>query len=205
MNDAQRQRARAALTRLAGKDGGLPRAALTRLGAGPGGRGVRPYSTYDFGRERDEGCLSVVVPEGEAGPLVSRLRRELEPGLVAFVGTNGWFGDERHDGRVEVVVGAGDSQFDILRLARSDAANYEMDTEDLVEKLRGYDEDFGIDIRLANTDTIVFDLIGSPADTSAFAQDIYEFCPDVVDQGVGSVEALREAIEVTGQVYLWWD
>lgn len=174
---------------------------LRRLGR----REVRSYSTYDFGRERDEGCLSVIAPTKKAGALLSRIREALAPGLVVFVGTSQWYGDERHEGRSEVVVGPGESQFDILRLARSDAVNYEMDTEDLVEKLRQYDRDFGINITHAQTDTILFDLVGRPADFAAFARDLYGFCPDIVDQGVGSVEVLREAIEGTGQVYLWWD
>ncbi len=175
--------------------------ALARLGI----REARPYSTYDFGRERDEGCLSVVVPAGEAEALVWRLRDALGPGLVAFVGTSQWLGDETHEEGAEVAVGPGGSQLDILRLARSDAANYDMYTEDLVAKLGGYDEEFGIDITHAETDTILFNLVGWPADLAAFARDLYEFCPDIVDQGVGSVEELREVVEATGKVALWWD
>lgn len=214
MNGAQRENARAALFRLAadsggddraGGGGGLLRAIFSRFVADPANRRVRPYSTYDFGREKDENCLSVVVPAKEAGPRVVQLREALEPGLLAFAGTYQWYGDERHEDGVEVVVGAGDSQFDILRLARTDAANCDMDTEDLIEKLRDYDEDFGIDIRSATTDTAVFGLVGVPSDYAAFAQDLYEFCPDIVDQGIGSVEELGKAINLYREVYLWWD
>lgn len=41
-----------------------------------------------------------------------------------------------------------------------------------------------------------------PSDLLNFAADIYEFCPDVVNQGCGSVSNLIETIEVTGQVLL---
>lgn len=165
---------------------------------------VRPFSTYDFGRARDERCRSVIVPGRKAEAAVRRLREALEPGYVAFVGTSRWLGDEGHQG-VEVVVGPGTSQFDILRLARSDALNHDMGTDELVEKLRRYDEEFGIEIARAETDTVVFDLVRTPRDLAAFARDLYEFCPDIVDQGVGSVEALEETVDVTGRVYLWWD
>ena len=173
---------------------------LARLGAGE----VRTYSTYDFGRVRDERCASVVVADEEAEALVFRLREALGPGLVAFVGTSRWLGDERHRG-VEVVVGPGESQLDIPKLARTDAVNHGMGTGEIVGKLRQYDEHFGINVVRAETDTIVFDLVGWPRDLAAFARDLYEFCPDVVDQGVGSVEALEEGLDVTGRVYLWWD
>ncbi|MFD1436224.1 DUF4253 domain-containing protein [Kroppenstedtia eburnea] len=34
---------------------------------------------------------------------------------------------------------------------------------------------------------------------------LYELCPDIVNQGVGSMEALIEFVEITGRVWLWWD
>lgn len=178
--------------------------ATKSLARTPGVGEVRPYSTYDFGRARDERCASVIVPEGEAEALVFQVRDELDPGLVAFVGTSRWLGDEKHEG-VETVVGPGESQLDVVKLARSNAVNYDMETEEIVAKLKEYDEDFGMDIKRAETDTIVFDLVDWPRDLAAFASDLYGFCPDIVDQGVGSVEALRDAIEATGRVYPWWD
>ena len=55
---------------------------------------------------------------------------------------------------VEVVVGPGKRQFDILRIAASDAANYDMETEDLIKVLEKWDRLYGIDIVAAETDTI---------------------------------------------------
>jgi hypothetical protein len=168
------------------------------------GHKARPYSTFEFGRARESSCRSVVVPGGEARPLVFDIRRRLPAGFLAFVGTTRWYGDERHEG-VEVAVGQGDSQFDILRLARSDACNYDMDTEDIIRKLQAWHEVCGIDVFHAETDTAEVSLFRPPADVQAFARDVHEFCPDIVDQGVGSVEALAKSIGDSGQLYLWWD
>ena len=156
---------------------------------------VLPYSTHDFGREQDENCLSVILGEGKIRSTLDTVRAALPSGLVAFIGTRG----------VELVAGSGTSQFAILRIARSDAINYGKTTEDLIAKLQRYDEQFGIDIWHAEVDTVEFALEKYPADMAAFAQDLYEFCPDIVDQGVGSVAALEQRIEVMGEVYLWWD
>lgn len=170
------------------------------------GRPVRGYSTFDFGREQDPACRSVVVPEPEADALVKRLRRELPAGFVAFVGTTQWLGEERHgEEEVEVVVGPGRTQFDILRLARSDAANYDLGTEDLVTRLQQYERDVGISVSRAETDTIVFDLVREPEDWGAFARELYAFCPDIVDQGIGTVEELEAVIREERKVLLWWD
>ncbi|MGH7172102.1 MAG: DUF4253 domain-containing protein [Gemmataceae bacterium] len=169
------------------------------------GQAPRRYSTFGFGRIRDNQCLSVVVPEDEAQALVSALRKQLPPEFVAFVGTTDWLGDERHDGKAEVVVGKGESQFDILRLARTDACNYDMDTEEVITKLQSWHRSCGIDIFHAETDTVEFTLDNLPADIRAFANEVYEFCPDIVEQGVGSVDELEQIIKGYQYVYLWWD
>lgn len=169
---------------------------------------VRDHCTQDFGREKTTACVSVVVPgeaEGSARELVSRLRKRLPAGWVAFVGTSRWLGDEQHNAAVEVVVGPGRDPFDILRLARSNAINYGMETESLVKKLRAYNAIVTIDIWHAETDTIELDLAELPKDLPAFTKDLYAFCPDIVDQGVGSVQALEREIAKTKRVFLWWD
>ncbi|MBC8102842.1 MAG: DUF4253 domain-containing protein [Cytophagales bacterium] len=174
---------------------------LDALGVGP----IRSYSTRDFGRERYDGCLSVVAPSKETEALLGRVRAALPEGMVAFIGTTRWLGDERHEGGEEIAVGAGDTQMEILRHAASNACNYDRDTEDLIQQLESYDRQYGIVLTHAETDTVEFDLVDLPPDRLAFAQSLYEFCPDIVEQGTESVAALAESIEVRGAVYLWWD
>lgn len=168
------------------------------------GRPYRSFATRDFGRDQNPAARSVVVAEGDAPLLVEKIRRELGPGLLAFVGCTRSLADAPDAGS-EVVVATGDSQFDILRVAQSDAVNYDMETEDLVRKLQAYDSRYRIDIFHAETDTIEFRLCSAPGDLAAFCADLYEFCPDIVDQGVGTVEELEKEIANTGVVFLWWD
>ena len=165
---------------------------------------VRPYSTVDFGRERNDAGRSVVVPEKKAAAILAELRKELGPGLVAFIGCTRSLAKNPPKGS-EIVVAPGESQFDILRVAQSDAINYGMETEDVVRKLQEYDAAYGIDIVHAEVDVVEFALKTLPPDLAAFCEDLYEFCPDIVEQGAGSVEELAESIEATGTVYLWWD
>lgn len=165
---------------------------------------VRNYSTFDFGREKNELAVSFIISEEKALEFLPKIRDSLGDGLIAFIGTTRWLGDERHSG-VEVVVAHGTSQFDILKVARSDAANYNMETEDLIKKLQDYNHKYGIDIFQAETDTIRLNVLQLPSDINSFARDLYSFCPDIVDQGVGSVDALEQAIINFREVYLWWD
>nr|WP_253260919.1 DUF4253 domain-containing protein [Rhodanobacter glycinis] len=80
-----------------------------------------------------------------------------------------------------------------------------MGTEDLIRKLKQWDVAYGIDIVMADTDTIQLRLKTVPPDIHAFAKELYAFCPDIVDQGVGSVEKLERSIRESRTVFLWWD
>lgn len=168
------------------------------------GRPVRPFATTDFGREKNLAARSVIVTEVDAPRIVDELRREIGPGLIAFVGCTRSLANPPANG-CEIVIAIGEDQFDTLRVAQSDAANYDMATEDLVRKLQTYNSKYGIDIFHAETDTIEFRLRSVPMDLPAFCKDLYEFCPDIVDQGVGTVEALEKEVAKSGKVYLWWD
>jgi hypothetical protein len=168
------------------------------------GRPVRPYSTRDFGRDRFAGARSVVVPEGKAEGALAAIRERLGKGLVAFIGTTHSLA-ARADAGSEIVVGPGRSQFDIVRIAASDAVNYDMVTEDLIKRLEAWDKAYGIDIFRAESDTIDLRLLTLPKDLRKFVEEVYDFCPDIVDQGTGTVEALKEDVEKTRTVFLWWD
>lgn len=165
---------------------------------------VRHYSTRDFGRDQYSGARSVVVKPELAETLLRDLRGRLGPGLVAFIGTTNSLAAPSSVG-AEIVIGKGTSQFDVLRIAASDAVNHGMGTEDLIKKLRTWDAAYGIDIFQAETDTIQFRLKKPPRDMRAFAKDLYAFCPDIVDQGTLTVDALQKEIERTHTVFLWWD
>jgi hypothetical protein len=165
---------------------------------------ARAYSTRDFGRENHAGARSVLVNGGEADQLLARVRRELETGLVAFIGTEQSHAEPPPNG-VEVVVGPGKSQFDILRIAASDAMNFGMETEDLIRVLQSWDAAYGIDIVRAQTDRVALHLKSMPIDMRKFAADVYEFCPDIVDQGTGDIDGLQMEITRTRDVFLWWD
>lgn len=39
----------------------------------------------------------------------------------------------------------------------------------------------------------------------ALAEQMYEFCPDIVDQGVGTVEKLARELKSSGRLFFWWD
>jgi len=42
-------------------------------------------------------------------------------------------------------------------------------------------------------------------DPDALARRFYAFCPDIVDQGTGSVAALARELRTSQALYCWWD
>lgn len=178
---------------------------VAAIAAGVAGAEIRPYSTFDFGRDKDPLARSLLVANKAGERLLKAVREQLPGSFIAFLGTSRWLGSEKHDGKSELVLASRADQFDILRVARSDAVNYDMYAEDLIVRLKKYHEQIRIDIIHAETDTIDFDCLSLPSNIAAFCDDLYEFCPDIVDQGVGSVEALADAVRRTKRVQLWWD
>jgi hypothetical protein len=42
-------------------------------------------------------------------------------------------------------------------------------------------------------------------DADALARRFYAFCPDIVDQGAETVEALARELVESQRLYCWWD
>jgi hypothetical protein len=168
------------------------------------GKSVRNFSTQDFGRTMYTKARSVLVSEQIAEVVLRDVRARLPAGTIAFVGVTHSLARTRPNG-VELVVAEGNSQFDILRVAASDGINYGLKTEDLIHELQTWDREIGIDIWQAETDTVQLRLKSIPKNLSQFAIRVYKFCPDIVEQGVGSISALEKEIAKEKSVFLWWD
>ncbi len=159
------------------------------------------YATFDFGRAHDKSVSMVLVSEAEALTLQRKLTLVLPQGWHCFIGSTRWLGEEKHDGMAELVAIKAESQFDCLRVARTDAVNHDLDTEGIIQTLQDYDRRFGIRIYSAETDSVGFMLLRLPEDLDAFAQELLDFCMDMED-----IELIKEMINSSGnRVELWWD
>ncbi|MEH7884350.1 DUF4253 domain-containing protein [Bacillus sp. JJ1609] len=38
-----------------------------------------------------------------------------------------------------------------------------------------------------------------------FVKELYEFCPDIIDQGTGNIEGFIEDLKEFRKLVLWWD
>lgn len=77
-------------------------------------------------------------------------------------------------------------KFASLREHRTNGINCGLTNEDVIARLREWDEAYGITLSDAATDRVMVHLETLPEDMDAFAREVYRFCPDIVDQNFGA-------------------
>ena len=75
------------------------------------------------------------------------------------------------------------SKFDLLREQGTSAPNYDITTEQVIEKLSNWDDAYGIRLSDVGEDRVTVHFDRLPENLDALADDIDEFCPDAVAQG----------------------
>jgi hypothetical protein len=163
--------------------------------------GFRDSTAYQRFKEKKVGGLSFNVSEENSLDVLAALHDKYKPkGYLIYVSeSNSGYGPD------EITVLKTDDMFDALRFEGTNGINHDIFTEDIIEKLTTWDGQFGLDIFAANFDLVQAHYLKLPSELPAHAEETYAFCPDVVDQGTGSVEELQEQIRKSRQLYLWWD
>ncbi len=112
---------------------------------------------------------------------------------------------EGEDDKKNVAVIKGTDDLDILRYRKTNGINYDLENEDVLKKISEWKTKYGLIVIGCSRDWLQLEFDKLPSDIAAFAEEVYEFCPDSVDQGVGSIDKLKEAITEMNGVWLWWD
>lgn len=92
-----------------------------------------------------------------------------------------------------------DPKFGEVYERRTNGINCGITTDDVVRMLADWDQRFGIELSDVAGDRLVVRFAKLPEDLAPFAREIYEFCPDVVDQGFGCMDDMVDMFEETGQ------
>jgi len=166
---------------------------------------VRGFATYDFGREQDSSARSAIVAKSQSRSMLRKLRSELESGEIAFLGTTHHPEKPKRKVFQELVIAPGVDQFGCLRVARSDAINFQMKTENLIDRLLRYHTCYGIDIYHAESDAVSFCLLSLPSSLAEFCSDLWDFCPQGWEKTDGALAKLAHQIEQNQDIELWWD
>jgi hypothetical protein len=112
---------------------------------------------------------------------------------------------EGENGTQRICVIKGKDELDILRYRKTDGINYDLESEDVLKKITEWKSKYGLVIFGCSQDYVHIEFDNLPKNMDEFAKEVYEFCPDSVDQGVGDIESLKKYITEEKGIWLWWD
>jgi hypothetical protein len=145
-----------------------------------------------------DGIFSETTEE-KAVMFIKRLKSKFrENGYLIFL-------FEGDDNKKNVAVIKGTDDLDILRYRRTDGINHGLENEDIVKKISDWKSKYGIIVIGCSRDWLHVEFDNLPANLDEFANEVYGFCPDSVDQGVGTIDNLKLAIKEMNGLWLWWD
>ncbi len=78
---------------------------------------------------------------------------------------------------------------------RTNGINCDVTTADIEKQLTGWDKLYGVSISEVREDRLTIHFENMPNDVSSLAKELYEFCPDIIDQGFGVMDEMVEMAE----------
>jgi Domain of unknown function (DUF4253)/Ankyrin repeats (3 copies)/Ankyrin repeat len=96
-------------------------------------------------------------------------------------------------------------QYDVVAVMQTSAPNYDLGTGDIIDWLRQLEKDQPFVLTGIGYDFVQGKFTSVIKNSKKLAKRIYEFCPDTVDQGAGTVANLALELKRTNGLFLWWD
>jgi len=145
--------------------------------------------------------LSVQVPHSRSELVRKTLKSRLAPFscLVFFAEM-----DERIK-RDRIGIIKGRDQFNILQIMQTNGDEDDVTHDELVEQLKEWDRLSPFEIIGAEYDWVELEFTVLPKDLAAFADEVYDFSPDTVDEGMGTVRDLILELRKTRRLVLLWN
>jgi hypothetical protein len=174
--------------------------ALERAAGGTAG----PLTGTDtLGRSVTLDGVTVPVPASRSASFVGVYQPFfLEQGFYLFV-------LERHfdiDGRPDVIgLSVGSDPYALVEGVGTNAWNYGFGPDSIVRWLRALEREQPFRLTGIAFDWLEARFTSALRDPAGLAARVYAFCPDVVDQGTGTVRRLARELRTTGTLYCWWD
>lgn len=92
-----------------------------------------------------------------------------------------------------------------VRGMQTSAANHDLSPTDIIRWLQALEKRQPFLLNGIGRDFLEGWFTSKPTNADELAKDIYEFCPDVVDQGTETVKRLAAELRKTKRLFLWWD
>lgn len=126
-----------------------------------------------------------------------------QKGYLLFL-TNLTF-DDQWQSRYDLALIKAENQYEIVEFMNTEAPNYNLNNKQIIEQLKKWEESLEFRIVAVDGNRIEAQILKMPDDVGLFAKEIFDFCPDTVWQGTGSLEELVAEIKRDKYFWLWWD
>lgn len=85
------------------------------------------------------------------------------------------------------------SQFDVLREQQTCAPGYEPTNDEIVATVEKWHSQFGVVVSEVGPDRFAIQFKTLPDNLDEFAQELYAFCPNIIEQDFGNYEDILES------------
>lgn len=152
----------------------------------------------------DTGIVFKFIDENKAHKIFNKFYdKVISSGNYIFL-TNLNF-DESYNSYYDIVIINYSDPFKIIRLIGTDGINYDLYNNDIVKKLKEWDKQVNFKVAVIDAARIHAYMQKLPEDISKFTDEVYKFCPDVIDQGYESMNEMVKDYNNNKYFWLWWD
>ncbi|WP_460219448.1 DUF4253 domain-containing protein [Psychroserpens sp. MEBiC05023] len=169
----------------------------------------REVWTYDReGNEQhyflDKGLIFKFVNEEKAHSIFNKYYKNITKGNNYLFLTNMQF-DKSYKTYYDIVIIDGADPFKLIEQIGTNGVNYDIYNPDIIKQLKEWDEQVNFKLVVIDDSRIHAYMTKLPNDINTFTSEVYEFCPDVIDQGYSSMEDMILDYKTNQYFWLWWD
>lgn len=146
--------------------------------------------------------ITIDVQEDSVSYVMEKLKSKMPAGYMVYVSERNYGIGGKPD-YVSILKASTISE--VLEVMGTNGWNYDLSPEMVIKRIEEWDERYGLVLIGAGFDWFEAKFKRLPPDMMVFAKEVYEFCPDVVEQGTGSIKALANEMKDGKYLYLWWD
>jgi len=96
------------------------------------------------------------------------------------------------------------NKFEVMALVEVNGANFNLYTAGIIQWMKQLEQEQPYVLTGIGTDYMEGYFTTPVRDARGLAKRMYSFCPDIVDQGVETVDRLAKELQ-KGKLYFWWD
>lgn len=163
--------------------------------------GKRPKPVTNDEAEPLAGCVSFQAPTEIADKILKEHHEAfLKRGCYLFKSERGYT-----SGKDTLTLFPTTNRAEVLAAYQTNGANFEIYTADVIRWLDELEKTQPFLMTGAGFDWCEGAFTKPLADSKKLVKRMYEFCPDIVDQGLGDVSRLALELKKKQQFFFWWD